>query len=147
MTVEQKVKEIAEGMGATYLCDTWVSANERLDRYRREGKSFPVCQYVQPVNGSLVFTPQGMVQDAPSCFIAFADLMDFQAKGEESQVIVERLKGMCVEFIERANKSQFFKSISGSVAYRVAYDDMDMNLCIVYMELTLQERVGQCVEY
>lgn len=147
MTVEEKVREIVEAMGLPYICDSWVSANERLDRYRQEVNSFPVCQYVQPVSGSLIFTEQGMVQDAPSCFIAFADLMTFQAKGEESQQIAERLKGLCIDFVERANLSGFFQPITGAIPYRVTYDDLDVNLCIVYMEIDLRERVGTCVEY
>ena len=36
-TVENKVKEIAEAMGLTYLCESWFRANQAFDRFRRQG--------------------------------------------------------------------------------------------------------------
>lgn len=90
-TVENKVKEIAEAMGLTYLCESWFRANQAFDRFRRQGESrevthpdgltLPACLYVQPVAGFLNFTPQGFVRDAPSCLISFADAMPFDYKG------------------------------------------------------------------
>ena len=38
-TVENKVKEIAEAMGLTYLCESWFRANQAFDRFRRQGES------------------------------------------------------------------------------------------------------------
>ena len=35
-TVENKVKEIAEAMGLTYLCESWFRANQAFDRFRSE---------------------------------------------------------------------------------------------------------------
>lgn len=65
-TVENKVKEIAEAMGLTYLCESWFRANQAFDRFRRQGESrevthpdgltLPACLYVQPVAGFLNFT-------------------------------------------------------------------------------------------
>ena len=37
-TVENKVKEIAEAMGLTYLCESWFRANQAFDRFRRQGE-------------------------------------------------------------------------------------------------------------
>ena len=31
------VKEIAEAMGLTYLCESWFRANQAFDRFRRQG--------------------------------------------------------------------------------------------------------------
>ena len=88
-TVENKVKEIAEAMGLTYLCESWFRANQAFDRFRRQGESrevthpdgltLPACLYVQPVAGFLNFTSQGFVRDAPSCLISFADAMPLDA--------------------------------------------------------------------
>ena len=100
-TVENKVKEIAEAMGLTYLCESWFRANQAFDRFRRQGDrrevthpdglTLPACLYVQPVAGFLNFTSQGFVRDAPSCLISFADAMPLDYKGAEAQEIAERL--------------------------------------------------------
>lgn len=131
-TVENKVKEIAEAMGLTYLCESWFRANQAFDRFRRQGDrrevthpdglTLPACLYVQPVAGFLNFTSQGFVRDAPSCLISFADAMPLDYSG-------------------------FFVPVAGQINYRVAFDKMDANLCIVTLSLTLQEQAGVCFDY
>lgn len=155
-TIEQKVREIAEGMGLSYLCESWYRANVAFDRFRRQGETreithpdgltLPACLYVQPVSGYLDFTPQGFVRDAPTCLISFADAMPFDYRGAEAQEIAERMKALAVRFIAKVNESGFFQPISGRVDYRVSFDKMDANLCIVTLSLTLQEEIGQCVD-
>lgn len=156
MTIEQKVREIAEAMGLSYLCESWYRANVAFDAFRRktdtgemehpEGKTLPACLYVQPVSGYFNFTPQGFVRDAPSCLISFADAMPLDYRGDEAQEIAERMKNLAVRFIAAANESGFFQPISERIDYRVSFDRMDANLCIVTISLTLQEGVGQCVD-
>jgi hypothetical protein len=171
-TVENKVKEIAEAMGLTYLCESWFRANQAFDRFRRQGESrevthpdgltLPACLYVQPVAGTirsasssilctvagfLNFTSQGFVRDAPSCLISFADAMPLDYKGADAQEIAERLKGLAVRFIVAVNESGFFVPVAGQINYRVAFDKMDANLCIVTLSLTLQEQAGVCFDY
>ena len=87
------------------------------------------------------------MRDAPSCLISFADAMPFDYKGAEAQEIAERLKGLAVRFIVAVNESGFFVPVSGHVNYRVAFDKMDANLCIVTLSLTLQEQAGVCFDY
>lgn len=157
MTIEKKVKEIAEALGLTYLCESWNRANEAFDRFRRQGEdrkirhpdglTLPACLYVQPVSGYLNFTSQGFVRDAPSCLVAFADAMPFDYKGAEAQEITERMKALAVRFITAVNESGFFMPVDGQVNYRVAFDKMDANLCIVTLSLTLQEQTGDCLDY
>lgn len=156
-TVENKVKEIAEAMGLTYLCESWHRANQAFDRFRRQGAerevthpdglTLPACLYVQPVSGFLNFTSQGFVRDAPACLISFADAMPFDYKGADVQEIAERLKDLAVQFIIAVNESGFFVPVGGQVNYRVAFDKMDANLCIVTLSLTLQEQAGACLNY
>lgn len=69
-TVENKVKEIAEAMGLTYLCESWFRANQAFDRFRRQGDrrevthpdglTLPACLYVQPVAGFSEFHVAGL---------------------------------------------------------------------------------------
>lgn len=154
-TVENKVRQIAEAMGLTYLCESWYRANQAFDRFRRQGDGrevthpdglrLPACLYVQPVAGYLNFTQQGFVRDAPSCLVSFADAMPFDYRGDEAQQIAERLKGLAVRFVAAVNESGFFVPVGGRVDYRVAFDKMDANLCILTLTLTLEEQTGACL--
>lgn len=156
-TIEQKIGEIAASLGLSYLCESWCRANEAFDSFRRTGEdkavrhpggsTLPACLYVQPVSGGLVFTKLGTVQDAPSCLICFADAMPYDYKGVEAQEIAERMKALAVQFISAVNACGFFAPVSGRVNYRVAFDKMDANLCIVTLDVTLQEQVGSCLDY
>ena len=65
----------------------------------------------------------------------------------EAQEIAERLKGLAVRFIVAVNESGFFVPVAGQINYRVAFDKMDANLCIVTLSLTLQEQAGVCFDY
>lgn len=156
-TIENKVKVIAESLGLTYLCESWHRANQAFDRFRRQGPerevthpdglTLPACLYVQPVSGYFNFTSQGFARDAPACLIAFADAMPFDYRGADAQEIAERLKALAVQFIVAVNESGYFLPVGGQVNYRVAFDKMDANLCIVTLSLTLQEQTGTCLDY
>ena len=67
--------------------------------------------------------------------------------GDTNQEIAERLKGLAVRFIVAVNESGFFVPVAGQINYRVAFDKMDANLCIVTLSLTLQEQAGVCFDY
>lgn len=156
--IESRVKEIAEGMGLSYICETWTRANVVLDKFRRDqsssgkpvvhkdGLKLPVCLYVQPVAGSLKFTELDMCKDAPVCSVSFADAMPFDYRGDEAQEIAERMKNVAANFVVRCNESGYFEQISGDVRYQIAFDKLDANLCIVTLQLTLVESVGVCAE-
>lgn len=153
-TVEQNVRSIIEEMGLDYICEPWVRANAALDRYRRradkrmgadDGHTLPVGIYVQPKGGTMNISEHGIVADAPSCLIGFADEMPFDFKGEEAQAIAERLKSMAEEFVRRANDSGHFKPIVGNISYEISYDSLDANLCIVSLKLNIEEAQGRCI--
>ena len=73
--------------------------------------------------------------------------MPLDYKGADAQEIAERLKGLAVRFIVAVNESGFFVPVAGQINYRVAFDKMDANLCIVTLSLTLQEQAGVCFDY
>ena len=157
MTIEGKVREIAGAMGLSYACETWERANAVFDGFRRveaerleeapEGATLPACLYVQPVSGRLYFEPSGRAADAPACQVAFVDAMPLDYQGEEAQQIAERLKGIAVQFVERVNNCGFFVPVEGVVNYQTAFDKLGANLCVVTLETTLRELVGECVDY
>lgn len=155
ITIEQIVRQIVSDMGLSYLCETWPRANAILDKFKRtgedravrapDGMTLPVCLFVQPVSGRLNLR-QGQMQDAPECFLSFADAMPFDFTGEQAQEIAERMKALAVEFICRANESRYFEPIEGDISYKIAFDKLDANLCMVSIMPTLKELHGICIE-
>lgn len=154
-TIEQKVGQIASDMGLSYLCETWSRANVILDKFRRtgegrtvcapDGMTLPVCLFIQPVSGRLNLR-QGQMRDAPECFLSFADAMPFDFTGEQAQEIAERLKGLAIDFIIRANDSRYFEPLTGDIPYKIAFDKLDANLCMVSITPTIKELHGICIE-
>lgn len=154
ITVEQRVKAIIEGMGLDYICESWVRSNTVLDRYRRradkrvkadDGHTLPVGIYIQPTSGTLNIAEHGVVTDAPSCLVAFADEMPFDHTGREAQDISERMKAYAEEFVRRVNADEWLKPISGNIAYSIGYDKLDTNLCVVTITATIEEAQGRCI--
>lgn len=154
MSVEQSIRRIVESMGLDYITDTMARANVVLDRYQRkadkrvvanDGHRLPVGIYIQPVAGTMNVSEAGRVTDAPSCLVAFADEMPFDYKGEEAQAIAERLKGLAEEFVRRVNDSGELKPIVGNIAYDIAFDSFDCNLCVVSLRTTIEEAMGRCI--
>lgn len=154
MSVEKYVRDIVEGMGLDYLCESYARANVAFDRYKRrankrvtatDGHRLPACLFVQPAAGTMNVAPRGVVTDAPACLVCFADEMPLDYTGEEAQNVSDRLRAMAEEFVRRVNRSATLKPVTGSVGYRVAFDSMDANLCTVTLSLTLEEAIGRCI--
>lgn len=154
MTVEQSIKAIIEGMGLDYICESWQNANIVLDRFKRkankrvessDGCKLPVGIYLQPRSGTMNISEHGMVCDAPSCLVAFADEMPFDYKGEEAIEIAERLKRMAEEFLRRVRECDELRPISGNIGYNITYDRADANLCVVTITAVIEEARGRCI--
>lgn len=154
ITVEKRIKAIIEGMGLDYICESWARSNAVLDRYRRradkrvkadDGHKLPVGIYIQPTSGTLNIAERGTVTDAPSCLVAFADEMPFDYTGRQAQEVAERMKALAEEFLRRVNADEWLKPISGNIAYNIAYDRLDANLCVVTITATIEEAWGRCI--
>lgn len=140
-TVERKIREIAESIdGVNYLFNNWAQANVAIDHI--EG---PTIIYVLPPSGELDFHHTS-VKDYPQCQIAFVASTEFDFDGAENDNIIERMKRLCVNFVNRLNKSGLFSPIEGRLSYRVLYDHFDQNVTgiVITPELIEEEGVIIC---
>lgn len=135
-TVERKVYDIVTRMGVTYLYDDWRAANVRL-----ENKTLPAIVYILPASGS-VDVRSREIKDMPECFISFMDKVGFDANGEDVSAVVERMKDLMFEFIERVNASGEFDKIGGELSYEVFYDKLDIDVAGVVLDVKLRETNG-----
>lgn len=149
--IVEDVRQVAEGLGLSFMYETMARANVLMDKVRRRngvvewnGKALPICLYVQPVSGRIAYDEVGNRRDIPSCLMCFGEAMPLDYKGEEAEAIVERLKGYATEFIEGMNALGEYLPIGGDINYQVGFDRMDANLCILSMELTIEPLYGEC---
>lgn len=156
-TVENKVKEIAEAMGLTYLCESWFRSNkrstdsgvkERAARLRTRRPHAARLPLRTTRGGFSEFHVAGLrARRSVLPYLLCPTLCRSTTKEPDAQEIAERLKGLAVRFIVAVNESGFFVPVAGQINYRVAFDKMDANLCIVTLSLTLQEQAGVCFDY
>lgn len=154
MKIHEILRDIAEGLGCSFMYESRLSANNLLDKFRRDpesremvmadGLTFPVMLYVQAVDGELAVDANGAVHDAPTCTICFMEPMPFQARGPETLGVVDRLNALGVAFMHAVNGCPWLDPVSGPVRYSISYDSYDANLCVLTITLTLRQSVGQC---
>ncbi|WP_294533331.1 hypothetical protein [uncultured Bacteroides sp.] len=136
-SVEKKIAKIAEKVpGATYLFDNWATANVRLDKL-----PLPAIINLLPVSGKF-HIGRTMLKDYPNCMIAFADKTEYDFDGKMNDEVIERCKGLAVEFIKEVNKSGMFEWVSDDINYSVFYDKLDVNITGIVIELQLREVQG-----
>lgn len=154
MKIHDVLRDIAQGLGCSFMYESRLSANNLLDAFRRDpqshemvlpdGMTFPVMLYVQAVDGSLSVNAHGAVIDSPECDVCFMLPMPFQARGPETVKIAEELNRLAVAFVHAVNSCPWLQPIAGPLRYSLAYDDYDANLCVLTLTLTLTEAVGSC---
>lgn len=138
MTIEGKIKQVAESMEVTYVFDNWSVANIRLDKL-----PLPAIINVLPASGELNFN-NGNIRDCPNALFAFIDKIPVDARGSEKDDTIERMKSLAMRFFVAINKSGMFQPIGGRLPYRTIYDKLDIAVTGVMFELRIEEVSGIC---
>lgn len=140
-TVEDKVHSVVDSMGedVEYIFMNWAQTNVAINKIDK-----PTIVYVLPPSGSLNFS-YARVKDKPESQIAFLSPTDFDFDGHENDNIIERMKRLCILFVEAINSSGLFEQIDGDVHYQVTYDYLDQNVTGVIITLPLVEEDGVIV--
>lgn len=138
MTVEEKIKQVAESMKVTYVFDNWSVANIRLDKL-----PLPAIVNVLPASGELNFN-NGNIRDCPNALFAFIDKIYTDARGDEKDDTIERMKSLAMRFFVAMNQSGMFQPIGGRLSYRTIYDKLDIAVTGVMFELRIEEVLGIC---
>lgn len=153
-TIRQSVQIITEGLGLSFLCETWSRANAVLDKFQRqpdgqvtsEDASLPCALFIQPTQGTMRISPRfDTITDAPKCALAFLQAMPLDFTGEQVEAITQELQAYAAQFIANANASGMFERIEGDVSYDIAFDKTDANLLVFTIYPVLREAEGQCV--
>lgn len=152
-TIRASVQSVVEGLGLSFLCETWQRANVVLDKYYRSSNgevvgepSLPAVLLTQPVEGSLNVSARfDTYTDAVRCTLDFLQAMPLDFTGEDVERIGDELKAYAAQFISNANASGHFERIDGEQPYNILFDQADANLMIFRLNLSLKESVGQCV--
>lgn len=141
-SVEAKIRAIVEKMGnVSYVFEDWTTANVKADSI-----DYPAVINVLPVSGNINLN-KNKLRDYPNCLIAFVDKTDLDFDGSENDTIVDKCKALAMEFILTANASGLFEQIDGDVPYSVIYDQLDVNVTGVSIELQLKEAQGTVLCY
>ena len=140
MRVDEKIKKIVESIdGLNYEYNDWTRANVTLDNL-----PLPVCLYILPVYGSLL-NKNGNFRDHPNAMIAFLDKAEFDFDGKDNEPTVEKMKYLAKKFVIAVNDSRMFRPLPENIPYSVVYDQLDVNLTGVVLNITLEEEVGMCI--
>lgn len=140
MTVEQKVKSVAETMeGLTYVFENWTKADIRIERL-----PLPAMVNLLPVSGSFKLK-NNQFKDQPNCMFAFFDKSERDSNGSEYDTVVDRCKALAMEFIVKLNNSGFFEPIEGEISYSVSLDKLSTSVSGIIVSVQLKELKGACV--
>lgn len=139
MTVEQKVKSVAETMeGLTYVFENWTKADIRIERL-----PLPAMVNLLPVSGSFKLK-NNQFKDQPNCMFAFFDKSERDSNGSEYDTVVDRCKALAMEFIAKLNNSGLFEPIEGEIGYSVSLDKLSTSVSGIIVSVQLKELKGVC---
>lgn len=138
MTVEEKIKQVAESMKVTYVFENWNVANVWFDKL-----TLPAIVNVLPASGELNFN-NGNIRDCPNALLAFIDKIPVDARGKEKDDTVEKMKSLAMRFFVAMNQSGMFQHVGGRLPYRTIYDKLDVAITGVMFELKIEEVSGVC---
>ena len=141
ITIEQRIKKIAEGLGVNYYFGDWQRINVAGDTGSID---FPLIAYLLPPSGTVNLSGPG-VRETENGVLAFLGLTVFDFEANENNEIVQDMKELMIRFVNAVNASGEFKPIGGNVRYDVVYDKLDFAVTGVTVSLALQEAVGKCV--
>ncbi|MDR2929074.1 MAG: hypothetical protein LBV41_12880 [Cytophagaceae bacterium] len=140
MRIDEKVKEIIEGIGGlSFEFNDWSRSNYTLSK-----TVLPACLYILPVSGTLL-NKNGRLRDRPNAMIAFLDLAELDFDGTTNEPTVERMKGFAKRFIAAVNRSGWFRQVPENIPYSVVYDKLSDNVTGVVLNLELEELTGDCI--
>lgn len=138
MTYREKLKEVADSLGVSFVFQDWTTANVEIDQ-----TSLPAVVYVLPASGSLAFK-SGFIRDNQNGMLAFLDKVILDAEGVDNDNVVDRMKRLAMQYIVRLNATGYFETLDGVLPYRTIYSELNANVSGISFEVALKEVVGIC---
>lgn len=138
MTVQDKLKQVAESFGVSFVFEDWTQANVEID-----GTPLPAVVYVLPASGELNFK-NGNIRDNQNGMLAFLDKVELNGNGLDNDCVVDRMKSLAMNFIVKLNQTGYFEPLGGVLKYQVAYNKLNAVTSGIVFEVTLKEITGIC---
>lgn len=138
MTVQDKLKQVAESLGVSFVFEDWTQANVEID-----GRPLPAVVYVLPASGELNFK-NGNIRDNQSGMLAFLDKVELNGNGLDNDCVVDRMKSLAMNYIVKLNQTGYFEPLGGVMKYQVAYNKLNAVTSGIIFEVTLKEITGIC---
>lgn len=138
MTVQDKLKQVAESLGVSFVFEDWTQANVEIDN-----KPLPAVVYVLPASGELDFK-NGNIRDNQNGMLAFLDKVELNGNGQDNDSVVDRMKSLAMRFIVKLNETGYFEPLGGVMKYQVAYNKLNAVTSGIVFEVTLKEITGIC---
>ena len=129
MTVQDKLKQIAESLGVPFVFEDWTLANVEIDR-----TPLPAVVYVLPASGELDFK-NGNIRDNQNGMLAFLDKVELNGNGQDNDSVVDRMKSLAM---------RYYEPMGGVMKYQVAYNKLNAVTSGIVFEVTLKEITGIC---
>lgn len=140
MTYQDKLREVAESLGVSFVFQDWTTANIEIDK-----TPLPAVTYILPTSGSLNFK-SGFIKDSQNGMLAFLDKVVLDGNGVDNDNVVDRMKRLAMQYIVKLNATGYFEMLSGVLAYKTIYSELNSNVSGIAFEVTLKEVKGICEE-
>jgi hypothetical protein len=140
MTYQDKLREVAESLGVSFVFQDWTTANIEIDK-----TPLPAVTYILPTSGSLNFK-LGFIKDSQNGMLAFLDKVVLDGDGVDNDNVVDRMKRLAMQYIVKLNATGYFEMLSGVLAYKTIYSELNSNVSGIAFEVTLKEVKGICEE-
>ena len=152
MVLVQKILDILNSMltpetpeqGVEYLntviYDSGFSASVRVDR-----KPAPYAIFYLLSDWNIDLSKGTAVKEIANIQIFFADTANFDAKGEDKDVIVNRMEGLARDFIRRLLEDRSIKILDDTIKVQSTYGKFDKFLVGTTLNIKIEERQAQCL--
>lgn len=124
----------------TILYDSGFSANVRIDR-----KPMPMALVYLLTDWNIDLSHGIAVKEQANIQVFFADVANFDAKGEDKDIIVNRMIALAREFLSKVLADKSIKLTDDVIRIQSSYGKFDKFVVGVTLNLKIEERQASCL--
>ena len=124
----------------TVIYDSGFSANVRIDR-----KPMPMALFYLLNDWSIDLSKSTAIKEAANIQIFFADIANFDAKGEDKDLIVSRMELIAREFIRKVLADRSIVIVDDKITLQSSYGKFDKFVVGVSVSFKIEERQSSCL--
>lgn len=124
----------------TVMYDSGFSANVRIDR-----KPMPMALLYLLNDWTIDLTKATAVKEQANLQIFFADVANFDSKGEDKDIIVSRMETLAKEFIRKVLEDRSIVIVDDKIKIQSSYGKFDKFVVGVTVNLKIEERQPSCL--